>query len=156
MCFQIIIQKSLQNSGYSLMYLPGALAVTDPPELFWILIAQRRRWINGSNASFLYVFARCFKFCRTQHSFIKQFFFSLNFTMQIIQQLLGFISSGLFYGTSSIFLRSLLNNDDDSPTSIKITSAETPLQVSTWIENFLLTTFIFLVLICVTMGKALR
>ena len=35
-------------------------------------------------------------------------------------------------------------------------SADTPLRISTWIENFLLTTFIFLVLICVTMGKALR
>ena len=34
--------------------------------------------------------------------------------------------------------------------------ADTPLQISTWVENFLLTTFIFLVLICVTMGKALR
>ena len=35
-------------------------------------------------------------------------------------------------------------------------SADTPLRISTWIENFLLTTFIFLVLICVTMGKALK
>jgi chitin synthase len=63
------------------MYLPGALAMTDPPEEFWILIAQRRRWINGSNASFLYVLSKSFKFARTEHSIIKRIFFILNFAI---------------------------------------------------------------------------
>ena len=35
-------------------------------------------------------------------------------------------------------------------------SPDTPLRISTWIENFLLTIFIFLVQICLTMGKALK
>ena len=68
MCFQIISQKSRNNKSYELMYLPGARAVTDPPTSLLKLMQQRRRWINGANAIFLYVVLQCTAFTQTEHT----------------------------------------------------------------------------------------
>ena len=48
MCFEIVHQKERK---YRLMYLPDAVALTDPPPNLAALINQRRRWINGALAT---------------------------------------------------------------------------------------------------------
>jgi len=41
MCFEIVSQNQANGieAKFDLMYLPGAIAVTDPPDMFWRLIA---------------------------------------------------------------------------------------------------------------------
>ena len=67
MCFEIVCNQDTEKH-YDLMYIPGAKAVTDPPDCFWKLLSQRRRWINGSNAIFLHVISNAPRFFMTSHS----------------------------------------------------------------------------------------
>ena len=60
MCYEIVHQM---GESYSLLYLPGAVAITDPPDHFVALIQQRRRWVNGSMATTLHL---CSKTCKGQ------------------------------------------------------------------------------------------
>ena len=57
MCYEIVHQK---GKNYRLVYMPGAVAITDPPNNFVELIQQRRRWVNGSMATTLHL---CGKTC---------------------------------------------------------------------------------------------
>lgn len=89
MCFWIITQQLTEIVGkdgglngtksFTLVYLPGAWALTDPPQTFGDLIAQRRRWINGSNMIFLYIFRRFREFWKTDHHPIQKIGFTVNF-----------------------------------------------------------------------------
>jgi len=83
------------------MYLPGAIAVTDPPDMFWRLIAQRRRWINGSNATFIHIFGNCGNFTNSSHSKLQKAFYQINFLLIALSNFTGFIATGLFYGCVS-------------------------------------------------------
>ena len=67
MCFKIISQE-LKDQSFELMYLPGARAVTDPPPNLLKLMQQRRRWINGANAIFIFVTLRCKHIKETKHT----------------------------------------------------------------------------------------
>ncbi|CDW86208.1 UNKNOWN [Stylonychia lemnae] len=145
MCFEIVAQNNIQGkeAKYDLIYLPEAVALTDPPELFSILIAQRRRWINGANATFLHMFANYGKFSNSSHSRCRKLLFLLNFVLMALQNLFGFIASGLFYGQVS----SLLRYTFDSSNGLD------PFRFSNMIENILLIMFQLVVIISFGMGK---
>jgi cellulose synthase/poly-beta-1,6-N-acetylglucosamine synthase-like glycosyltransferase len=71
MCFKIITQKKKEDDtviAYNLIYYPGAWAKTDPPDSFGYLIAQRRRWINGSNFVFFYIIKNICEILNSNHS----------------------------------------------------------------------------------------
>ncbi len=94
MCFKIITQKiakgSLPNgkkrpNAYKLFYLPGAWATTDPPDNFGLLIAQRRRWINGSNMIFFYILRNACSLLCTRHSILQKLFLLINLLVTIAQ-----------------------------------------------------------------------
>jgi chitin synthase len=61
-----------------MMYLPGAKAVTDPPNSFIVLLKQRRRWINGSNAAFIYTLKRSGMLRKTNHNLCRKLFYFIN------------------------------------------------------------------------------
>ena len=88
MCFKIITQKVSDEDtccpsccccmcccaedeapkAYNLIYFPGAWAKTDPPASFGELIAQRRRWINGSKFIFFYIICNFGEIFQSNHS----------------------------------------------------------------------------------------
>jgi cellulose synthase/poly-beta-1,6-N-acetylglucosamine synthase-like glycosyltransferase len=70
--------------GYSLAYLPGAWALTDPPKNFGELIAQRRRWTNGSTMIFFYIFSKWENFFSTTHYNFQKIAFLINFGTSIV------------------------------------------------------------------------
>ena len=45
MCLQIYIKR---HTGYMVQFIPDARAFTDAPPNLFILMKQRRRWINGA------------------------------------------------------------------------------------------------------------
>jgi chitin synthase len=140
MCWQIIVQHFKDNNAYGMMYLPGAKAVTDPPESFIDLLKQRRRWINGSNAAFFYTVTHFKRIAASSHSCIQKLAFYLNMFFLIISQFLGFVGSGIFYGGCAVFLNTYA-----------------PQIVATWFKNIVILAFMILVSISVTMGgKGLR
>ena len=148
MCFKIISQN-LQTQSYELMYLPGARAVTDPPQNLLRLIQQRRRWINGANAIFVFVTLKCLHMTETKHSKCQKSFFIINFVISLLSQIMGFVSTGLFYGTISSFIRFFVQNKVED---IKI---DTPFQMASIFENLILLSYMVLVIISLGMGKGL-
>ena len=84
MCFRIVCQQIPQNrenepkKSYKLMYLPGAKSVTDPPAKFWLLLAQRRRWINGGNAAFIEVITHYEEFSNSNHTWYQKTLYLVN------------------------------------------------------------------------------
>ncbi|CDW89133.1 chitin synthase 1 [Stylonychia lemnae] len=147
MCFEIVSQNIIENdmkqANYDLIYLPGAVALTDPPDLFWKLMAQRRRWINGANATFLHIFGNCGKFASSSHSLNQKIFYQINFLLMMISNFTGFIAPGLFYGSVSSFLRFMFTSSDQI----------NPFMIPNFIENLIILIFIFLIITSFGMGK---
>ena len=65
MCLEILRKYS---KSYVLRYIPGAIALTDPPESIVGLIKQRRRWTNGSLFASWYVLDHLNMITRSGHS----------------------------------------------------------------------------------------
>ena len=129
--------------AYNLIYYPGAWAKTDPPDSFGYLIAQRRRWINGSNFVFFYIIKNICEILNSNHSCFQKLAFFINAIASLVQQLLGFISSGLFYGSTITFIRYIL----------KIQGYTIDESI---IEMILFGIILVMVLVSVTMGKSIR
>ena len=64
MCLEILVKA--QNS-YVLKYVPGSVALTDPPGQLSVLFKQRRRWINGSLFASIHVLNKIFKIWKSGH-----------------------------------------------------------------------------------------
>eukprot|EP00347_Sterkiella_histriomuscorum_P019417 403341703 len=148
MCFEIVsqtrsVEDKNQQQAYDLVYLPGAIAVTDPPDRFWKLIAQRRRWINGANATFIHICVNCGKFTQSSHTSLKKALYQVNFLMMLLSNIMGFLTPGIFYGSLSSFLRFLFYSTD----------TQNPFLIPNFIENVVLLLLIVLVLASIAMGK---
>lgn len=71
MCLEILVKA---GSCYTLSYVPGSVALTDPPSKLSILFKQRRRWINGSLFASLHVLNKIFKIWYSSHGIIRKCF----------------------------------------------------------------------------------
>ena len=69
MCFHIVAQP---NSAYILSYIPGATAITDPPLSFFNFLKQRRRWINGANATYYHIATSCPNIFKSNHALSRK------------------------------------------------------------------------------------
>ena len=93
MCFKIITQKIEESNknqtdepkAYNLIYYPGAWAKTDPPGSFGELIAQRRRWINGSNFIFFFIVWNLADIYRSNHNIFQKAAFTFNIFVSLAQ-----------------------------------------------------------------------
>jgi chitin synthase len=65
MCLEILRKYS---ENWLLRYIPGAIALTDPPDSVIGLIKQRRRWTNGSLFASWYVLDHLNMINRSGHS----------------------------------------------------------------------------------------
>lgn len=65
MCLEILRKYS---ENWLLRYVPGCIALTDPPDSVIDLIKQRRRWTNGSLFASWYVIDHITMIGRSGHS----------------------------------------------------------------------------------------
>ena len=104
---------------------------------------------------FLYIFWRGKEFWKTDHHFIQKIGFTLNFAASVFQQFFGFISSGVFYGSFSAFARYYVESATDIfSASIQLKLKEYP--IAGILENILLSVFMVLTIISVSMGKQVK
>jgi chitin synthase len=82
-----------QDKAYVLRYVKGAVAVTDPMNSLERLIAQRRRWLNGSLFAKIRSIQESLRLCcRTKHSCCQKFCFFFQFLFFAIQLVVDWFS----------------------------------------------------------------
>ena len=111
MCLEILVKA---GSKYTLSYIPGSIALTDPPSELSGLFKQRRRWINGSLFASLHVLNKIFKIWHSRHGprhgpVRKILIFTLYLYMQI-NMVFQLLLVGTLASTFYIFMMGLITS----------------------------------------------
>ncbi|CAN6674049.1 chitin synthase 2 [Trichomonascus vanleenenianus] len=94
LCWELVAKK---GEKWVLKYVRQATGETDVPESVPEFISQRRRWLNGSLFAAIYAQTHFRQIWHTDHSFLRKFFFHLEFAYQFIQLVFTFFSLANFY-----------------------------------------------------------
>ena len=122
LCLELMCQKDTWNI---LRFVKGSQAVTDVPADLNTLMAQRRRWVNGSWFSMIYTIKNCNRIGDSSHSgFRKCIFKALMFYYAIIA-LFNWVLVGSFYLAFAISVKMNLGETDNEQD--KLTKWSTPL-----------------------------
>lgn len=103
------------NHAQFLRYVKRAIAETDVPDDLSKLLAQRRRWINGSWFALVDVISRFRKIYNSGHSCCRKCVFGFQLVYMIINVMLGWIIVGsLFLGFAVLITESKIVEADDN------------------------------------------
>jgi chitin synthase len=109
MCLEILRKYS---ENWLLRYIPGCIALTDPPDSVIGLIKQRRRWTNGSLFASWYVIDHLNMINRSGHSCCRKTGIAFLYTYMIINFVFSLILVGSLYAAFSIFIRAFFKDED--------------------------------------------
>lgn len=109
MCLEILRKYS---EDWVLRYVPGCIALTDPPDSIIGLIKQRRRWTNGSMFASWYVIDHLNMINRSGHSWTRKFFLSLLYAYMMLNFVFTLVLVGSLYGAFSIFISAFFGEED--------------------------------------------
>jgi chitin synthase len=111
LCLELMCQEKRSNF---LRYVKESIAETDVPESLNELLAQRRRWINGSWFSMIYAIRRCNKIDTSGHSTTTKIFFKLLMIYYSLASLFSWLLVGALYFSFTVtfnFLKSKSRGD---------------------------------------------
>ena len=94
LCLELMCQAGRANY---LRYVKESVAETDVPETLNELLAQRRRWINGSWFSMIYAIRRCNKINKSGHSWKTRFLFKILMIYYSLASLFSWLLIGSLY-----------------------------------------------------------
>lgn len=94
-----ILSLCLKADKSSFAYLPFALALVDPMTTLYGLLAQRRRWFNGSWFAFYNVFK--------EKDSIKSCWTKIQFFYYYIMYAVAYIGIGIYFSTLYLTVRSI-------------------------------------------------
>jgi len=109
MCLEILRKAS---ESWVLRYIPGAMALTDPPTSIIELIKQRRRWTNGSLFASWYVIDHINLITRSGHSCLRQVGLMMLYLYMICSLIFSLLLVGSLYATFTILIRTFYRNDN--------------------------------------------
>ena len=105
LCWELVAKR---DAKWVLKYVKEATGATDVPEEIPEFISQRRRWLNGAMFAALYAQLHFYQIWKTKHSFVRKFFFHIEFIYQGIQMLFSWFSIANFVLTFYYLAGSLL------------------------------------------------
>ncbi|OMJ76636.1 hypothetical protein SteCoe_23981 [Stentor coeruleus] len=111
LCLELVCQK---NKANILKYIHESVATTDVPETMDKLIAQRRRWINGSWFSMIYTIRNWTKICRSNHGWCFKVSFFLLVLYYSVIALFNWVLVGAFYLAFSLSLKRNLDETNNN------------------------------------------
>lgn len=120
----LCLELMCQFGNNILRYVKGSVAETDVPSKLNELMAQRRRWINGSWFSSIYTIKNCNRISNSGHNQMRKCFFRLLMVYYTIIAFFNWILVGAFYVAFAISLKR--NLDEESNTEDKLTKLSTP------------------------------
>jgi len=109
MCLEILRKYS---NAWVLRYIPGCIALTDPPDSVIGLIKQRRRWTNGSMFASWYVIDHLNMINRSGHSFFRKMFLSMLYAYMLVNFVFSLVLVGSLYGAFSIFVSEYFDEEE--------------------------------------------
>ena len=109
MCLEILRKYS---SKWLLRYVPGAIALTDPPHSIIGLIKQRRRWTNGSLFASWYVIDHLTMITRSGHSCKRKTSLFILYIYMLINFVFSLALVGSLYASFSIFIRAYFEDEN--------------------------------------------
>lgn len=108
LCFELVTKR---NCRWILQYVKSATGETDVPDTVTELVLQRRRWLNGSFFAAIYSIVHFFNFFRSDHSFIRKFFFFIENIFMTINMIFSWFAIGNFFLVFKILTTSLGADD---------------------------------------------
>lgn len=95
LAFEVLAKK---NCNWTMHYVKDAIARTDVPTNLTALIAQRRRWLNGSFFAMLFGIMQWYRvYTQSGHSWLRKFFFTIQYTFVCAQTVLSWFLPGAFH-----------------------------------------------------------
>lgn len=113
MCIEILKKVS---SDYLLRYIPGCIALTDPPSSIISLIKQRRRWTNGSLFASWFVIDNINMITRSRHTCWRKFFLGILYFHMVFNFIFSLVLVGSLYSSFLIFARSISDEENSTCT----------------------------------------
>ncbi|USW53926.1 Putative chitin synthase, nucleotide-diphospho-sugar transferase [Septoria linicola] len=104
LCWELVSKK---NCSWILQYVKSATGETDVPTEMADFILQRRRWLNGSFFAAVYALSHFYQIWRSHHSFLRKFFFCIEFVYQAVNMLFAWFAIGNFFLVFRILTSSL-------------------------------------------------
>lgn len=112
LCFEILARK---NCSWTMMYVKDAVARTDVPTNLVDLLAQRRRWNNGSLFAQFYLIAHWGRIYHdTRHSILRKIVLLFQYFMMTFQTVLNWFLPANFYLTCYFVIFDTLANWPES------------------------------------------
>ncbi|KDO33156.1 hypothetical protein SPRG_19383 [Saprolegnia parasitica CBS 223.65] len=97
LCFELLARK---NCSWTMMYVKDAIARTDVPTTLVDLMAQRRRWLNGSFFAMLYtIFNWGRVYSEARHSLCRGLALLVQYTFMTVQVVFNWFLVANFYLT---------------------------------------------------------
>lgn len=122
LCMELMCQKGRSNI---LRFVKGSEATTDVPDSLNLLMAQRRRWVNGSWFSMIYTIRNCNRISDSNHSWLRKCFFKTLMTYYAIIALFNWVLVGSFYLAFVVSVK--MNLGETDMRQDKLTKWSTPL-----------------------------
>ncbi|OQR84252.1 chitin synthase (Chitin-UDP-GlcNac-transferase) [Achlya hypogyna] len=95
LCFELLART---NGAWKLKYIKDAIARTDVPSTLVDLMAQRRRWLNGSFFAMLYSIVQWGRlYSHTNHSVLTKAGLLIQYFQLLVQLFFGWFMCGFFY-----------------------------------------------------------
>ncbi|OMJ95812.1 hypothetical protein SteCoe_706 [Stentor coeruleus] len=121
LCLELMCQVGRYNI---LRYVKWSVAETDVPSTLNELMAQRRRWVNGSWFSMIYTIKNCNRIGDSNHSWIRKCLFKMLMVYYSVVALFNWVLVGAFYLAFCVALRR--NLDEGSVKQDLLTKWSTP------------------------------
>lgn len=102
---------SRKNKQYTLRYVKKSIALTDVPDSISLLMAQRRRWINGSWFAMIDVIRQFKKVYCSGHTLIRKWAFRILLIYFVVNVICTWLMVGSFFLSLGIVLRNSFPQD---------------------------------------------
>ncbi|CAG9318199.1 unnamed protein product [Blepharisma stoltei] len=108
LCLALVSKK---NNDYLLRYVKKSVAETDVPDKLSVLMAQRRRWINGSWFALIDTLRRASSLYHSNHSRFRKCLFFIQMVYYAVNVACSWFSVGAFFLAFNISMRNYFDGN---------------------------------------------
>ncbi|OCF42866.1 chitin synthase [Kwoniella heveanensis CBS 569] len=94
LCWELVSKRQCK---WKLHYVKSAYAITDVPDAVPELVAQRRRWLNGSFFAAIHSIVHFGYLYRSSHTFTRKLFLHVELVYQTLSMIFAWFALGNFY-----------------------------------------------------------
>ncbi|KAK8865591.1 hypothetical protein IAR55_000735 [Kwoniella newhampshirensis] len=104
LCWELVSKRLCK---WKLHYVKSAYAITDVPDAVPELVAQRRRWLNGSFFAAIHSIVHFGYLYRSSHTFTRKLFLHVELIYQTLSMIFAWFALGNFYIAFFVLTQSL-------------------------------------------------